>query len=172
MTMVNLVLVGFMGTGKTTVGIKLARKFDMKFVDTDHEIEHATGMSVNDIFEKYSEVRFRSEEKAAVRRVTREQGQVIATGGGVVLDPENMEMLKQNGVIVCLAARPEVIYHRVKRRKTRPLLQTENPLQTITELLSLRIPFYALADYTVDTSDLLLDEVTVQVSKIYQEHSS
>lgn len=168
--MLNLVLIGYMGTGKTTVGRKLAKKLGLKFIDTDHEIERVTGMPVNDIFKKLGEVRFRSEEKAAVRRVSREHGQVIATGGGVVLDPENMELLKETGVVVRLLATPETIYDRVKRKKTRPLLQTDDPLQKIKDMLAEREPLYSSsADETVDTTQCELDEVVAIVGRMYRE---
>ncbi len=165
--MPNLVLVGFMGTGKTSVGRKLARKLGMKFVDTDQEIERVTGMTVREIFKKHGEIRFRSEEKAAVRRITGEDGQVIATGGGVVLDPENMRMLKQNGVVVCLTAEPEVIYQRLKNKKNRPLLQTEEPLKTIKRLLAERQPLYESAGIAVNTTNKDLDDVIAEVEKIF-----
>ncbi|MCL4439747.1 MAG: shikimate kinase [Firmicutes bacterium] len=170
--MLNLVLVGFMGTGKTTVGRKLAKMFGLKFVDTDHEIEQVTGLTVSEIFKKYGEVRFRSEEKAAVRRVTRNHSQVIATGGGVVLNPENMERLKETGIVVCLTAAPEVIYQRVIRKKNRPLLRTEDPLHTIKSLLAERKSFYEGAHVTVDTSNREIDGVIAEVGRIYREYSA
>ncbi len=159
-----------MGTGKTTVGRKLAKKLGLKFIDTDQEIERITGLTANTIFKKHGEIRFRSEEKAAVRRITREDNQVIATGGGIVLDPENVQMLKKSGIIVCLVAAPEVIYQRVKRKKTRPLLQTGDPLEIIYRLLKERLPFYRCADEIVDTSNLGLDEVVAEISHIYVDY--
>jgi shikimate kinase len=165
----NLVLIGFMGTGKTTVGRKLAKKFGLKFVDTDHEIEKITGHKVTEIFKKFGEIRFRSEEKAAVRRIIREDNQVIATGGGVVLDPENVQMLKQNGITICLSAESEIIFQRVKHKKTRPLLQTANQLETINKLLAERHPYYQCAEFVLDTSERNLDQVVEEISKIYRE---
>lgn len=165
----NLVLIGFMGTGKTTVGRKAAKLLGMKFMDTDKEIERVCGLTVSQIFKKCGEVRFRSEEKAAIRRVTRGDNRVIATGGGVVLDPENVDMLRNNGVIICLTAPPEVIYNRVSKKKTRPLLQTDDPLDTITKLLQQRQPFYACADHTINTADYEIDEVAAQVIRMYRE---
>jgi shikimate kinase len=170
--MQNLVLVGYMGTGKSTVGKKLAKRLGMKFVDSDHEVERVTGLTINEIFKKFGEVRFRSEEKAAVRRLTRDSGQLIATGGGAVIDPENVEMLKETGFIVCLTAQPEVIYERVKRKKNRPLLQTDNPLDTIRQMLVARAPFYAKADATVDTSKMDLESVVAEVGRLYKEYSN
>ena len=165
-----MVLVGFMGTGKTTVGKKLARRLGMKFVDSDQEVERVTGLTINQIFKRFKEVRFRSEEKAALRRITKNTGQVIATGGGAVIDPENVEMLKLNGFVVCLTAEPEVIFERVKRKKNRPLLQKDDPLAEIKKLLAERASFYAKADVTVDTSRMDLEAVIAEVSKLYQEY--
>jgi len=170
--MPNLVLIGFMGTGKTTVGKKLAKALGMRFIDTDHEIERVTGMTVNQIFRKYGEVRFRSEEKAAVRRITREGNHVIATGGGVILDPENVCMLKQSGVVICLSASPEVIYRRLSRKRNRPLLRTENPMEAIISLLEQRQPLYRCADFTIDTSGLGLDEVVAEAVRVYRVRTS
>lgn len=172
MKMPNLVLIGFMGTGKTTVGKKLAKALGMRFIDTDHEIERVTGMTVNQIFRKYGEVRFRSEEKAAVRRITREGNHVIATGGGVILDPENVCMLKQSGVVICLSASPEVIYRRLSRKRNRPLLRTENPMEAIISLLEQRQPLYRCADFTIDTSGLGLDEVVAEAVRVYRVRTS
>ncbi len=166
--MPNLVLIGYMGTGKTTVGKILARKLGMKFVDTDQEIERVTGMSVSDIFDKHGEIRFRSEEKAAVRRITREDNLVIATGGGAVLDRENVELLKENGLLVCLEAKPEIIHERTRRKKNRPLLRTEDPLQKIIKMLAEREPYYSLASYRIDTSRRELDDVVEAVRRVYE----
>lgn len=167
--MPNLVLTGFMGTGKTTVGKKVAKVLGLKFVDTDLDVEKVTGMTVKNIFKKYGEVRFRSEEKAAVKRVAKEENQVIATGGGVVLDPENISALKQNGVVVCLTATPEVIFERIKRKKSRPLLQVEDPLATIKQMLNDRQPFYTNAASSIDTSSRELNLVVADVVKIYKD---
>jgi shikimate kinase len=170
--MLNLVLIGYMGTGKSTVGKKLARRLGLKFVDSDHEVERVTGLTINEIFKKYKEVRFRSEEKAALRRLTANSGQVISTGGGAVVDPENVEMLKHNGFIVCLTAKPEILFERLKRKKDRPLLQTADPLATIRKMLTDRAPFYAKADATVDTSEMDLEAVIAEVTRLYREYSN
>lgn len=168
--MPNLILIGFMGTGKTTVGRKAAQRLGMKFVDTDQEIEKVTGMSVKALFKKHGEIRFRSEEKAAVYRIIRQDNQVIATGGGLVVDPENLEKLKQNGFLISLTAEPEVIYERVKSKKTRPLLQTESPLDTIKTLLQQREAIYMSADQVIDTSSLALEEVVEKVLASFREY--
>ncbi|MFZ5639864.1 MAG: shikimate kinase [Bacillota bacterium] len=169
--MPNLVLTGFMGTGKTTVGKKVARELGMEFVDTDKEIEQVTGLAVSEIFYRYGEIRFRSEEQAAVRRLAQGDNRVIATGGGVVLNQENMTHLRANGVVVCLAASPEVIYERVRRKKTRPLLATEDPKATIRELLQEREQFYRVADVIVDTSGKNPEQVRDEVIAIFKSRT-
>lgn len=169
--MPNLVLTGFMGTGKTTVGKKVARELGMEFVDTDKEIEQVTGLAISEIFYRYGEIRFRSEEQAAVRRLAQGDNRVIATGGGVVLNQENMTHLRANGVVVCLAASPEVIYERVRRKKTRPLLATEDPKATIRELLQEREQFYRVADVIVDTSGKNPEQVRDEVIAIFKSRT-
>lgn len=170
--MPSLILTGFMGTGKSTVGRKAAQRLGMNFTDTDHEIERITGMSVKEVFKKYGETRFRSEEKAAVRRISRQDNLVIATGGGLVMDPENLVMLKEIGLLISLSAAPEVIYNRVKGKKTRPLLDTDNPLETIKGMLEKRSKVYAEAHLTIDTSVLTLDQVVEQVVSAFEKYKS
>ncbi|TLM98589.1 shikimate kinase [bacterium] len=166
--MPNLVLTGFMGTGKTTVGKRVARELGMKFVDTDKEIEKITGLTVSEIFSGYGEVRFRSEELAAVRRLAQGDNQVIATGGGVVLNRENMTLLRANGVVVCLMATPEVIYERVRRKRNRPLLATADPEATINKLLQERDSYYRAADGVVDTSGKSPEKVRDEIIAIFK----
>ena len=162
--MKNIVLIGFMGTGKTAVGKRLARRLGRQFVDTDEEIERVTGKTIPQIFAQDGEVRFRSEEKLVIKKFSRQEGLVIATGGGVVLDPENVADLKRNGILICLAAAPEVIYRRVKGKKHRPLLNKKGDLQEhIKDLLAGRASFYAAADYTIDTGNFSSDEVADKI---------
>lgn len=170
--MSNLVLTGFMGTGKTTIGRQVSRRLNMKFVDTDQEVEHVTGLTVREIFDKFGEIRFRSEEKAAVVRVCRNDEQVIATGGGVVLNPENIKELEKNGIIICLSASPEVIHQRTKNKKNRPILNTDDPLQTIRDRLAERKPLYEAAGVMVDTDNRSIEEVVTEVIRIYRECSA
>ncbi|HWI54805.1 MAG TPA: shikimate kinase [Desulfobacteria bacterium] len=167
----NLVLTGFMGTGKTTVGRKLAGRLGMGFVDTDQDIEQVTEMTISEIFDKHGETRFRSEETAAAKRVGQKDKQVIATGGGIVLKQENMDILKENGIIICLSATPDAIYQRLKNSKNRPLLQTENPREKIMELLDERRPYYAKADAVVDTSGRAVDDIVNEIIRLYGEFS-
>ena len=151
----NLVLTGFMGTGKTSIGKLLAEKLGRCFVDLDQKIEQDTGMTVPQIFEKYGEKYFRELEKNAVKEVAARKNLVIATGGGTVKDEENIRLLKNSGVMVCLTTEPEEIFRRTERRGERPVLDSgdEDRLNTIKKLLAERQKFYAQADYTVDTTE-------------------
>ncbi|NOZ77072.1 MAG: shikimate kinase, partial [Euryarchaeota archaeon] len=161
--MKNIVLTGFMGAGKSSVGRALAGKTGMPVVDTDEEVEKEAGRTVAEIFETRGEEGFRELESRVVARVSALEGHIIVTGGGVVLRKENMEALRKNGVIFYLSAPPEVIYGRVKDQRHRPLLRVEDPLGRIRELLEHRAPFYADHDFAIDTSDLTVDEVAEEV---------
>lgn len=155
----NIILVGFMGTGKTAVGKRLAALLNKDFYDTDREVETVTGMSISQLYSKYGEVRFRSEENLAIKRLVNNDNCIIALGGGVVLDKKITELISENGIIICLTAKPEIIYERVKRRNNRPFLKKGNMYNTILDLLDKREELYKCADYTVDTSDLNFQEI-------------
>lgn len=159
----NIILIGFMGTGKSSLGRRLARRLGYKFVDTDSAIEEITGKTVEQIFRKDGEIRFRSEEKLLVRKLSRQSGLVVATGGGTVLDRENVEILRQNGVLICLTAAPEVIFQRVKNKRRRPLLSRGDLWENIVRLLNERTGAYEVAEFTVDTGELGFDEVLHQI---------
>lgn len=161
--MKNVVLTGFMGTGKSSVGKLLAYRLGKSFIDIDKQIEKEAGISIPEIFTKYGEEFFRAKEHEVVARIARYKNVVIATGGGVVLNDRNMECLRGKGIIICLSATPDVILERTSRRPTRPLLQCENPRQKITELLTKRQPFYEQADYVVDSSNLTPHQVTEEI---------
>jgi shikimate kinase len=163
----NIVLIGFMGTGKSTVGSRLAQRLKRKFVDMDREIERVVGMTVSDIFKRYGEIRFRSEEKLMVQKLARESGLVIAAGGGVVLDQGNIDTLSRNGIIIWLEATPNEIFERVNRKKgTRPLLKKDLKLEDIEEMLKARESLYARADYRVSTSGKSPEEVTNEIIEV------
>ena len=168
----NIVLIGFMGTGKTAVGKRLAALLDKDFYDSDDEVEKVTGMTITQLFNKYGEVRFRSEENLAVNRLAKNENCVIATGGGVVLDKTNMEVLSVNGVIICLSAKPEVIYERVKKRNNRPLLKKGDLYQNILELLAQRDELYKAADLYIDTSDLDFQEIIDKIIDFLNKEKS
>jgi len=151
--MKNIVLTGFMGTGKTAVGMELERILDMKLIDVDTEIEKSENVTINEIFKQFGEPRFREIETEMIRKLSSHKNAIISTGGGAVLKQENMEILRQNGVIVCLIATPETILNRTSKSNDRPLLKVENPFAKINELLNFRRPFYEKADIMIDTEN-------------------
>ncbi|GAB1413776.1 shikimate kinase [Candidatus Desulfobacillus denitrificans] len=138
----NIYLVGMMGAGKTTIGRHLARRLNKRFVDCDHEIEARTGVRIPLIFEIEGEPGFRRRESRVLRELSREEGLVLATGGGAVLDPGNRSCLSETGLVVYLCASPEALFARTQHDRNRPLLQVENPLGKIRELHGLRDPLY------------------------------
>lgn len=170
----NIVLIGFMGTGKSTVGIKLAERLRMKFVDMDREIEKISGMTIPMMFKKHGEVRFRSEEALMAKKLSQCSSLVIATGGGVVLREDNVLALRRNGIMICLDADPQVILDRVNRKKgTRPLLKKNVDETQIEQMLSEREEYYRMADYRIDTSDKEMDKIVDEILQfIKQENKS
>ena len=160
----NIILTGFMGTGKTTVGKRLAKRLGWRFVDVDELIEAHAKMPVARIFAERGEPVFRRLERRYVNRAARSDQQVIATGGGAFVDAENRARLQAGGVTVCLTARPRVILERIgKRVALRPLLRGGDPLKKIQTLLARRARAYAAADLTVDTSSQSVEEVVEQL---------
>jgi len=149
--MKNIILTGFMGTGKTAVGGELARLLDVKLIDVDTEIEKSGDMTINEIFKQFGESRFREIETEMIRKLSENKNSIISTGGGAVLRQENMDIMRSNGVIVCLMATPETVLKRTSNNTDRPLLQVEDPLKKIKELLNFRKPFYEKADIMIDT---------------------
>lgn len=157
----NIVLIGFMGTGKSTVGKRLAQSLAWDFVDTDWEIGEVTSLSVTEIFRRHGETRFRSEERLVVQRLSQQEKIVIATGGGTVLNPLNWEALARNGIVVGLHASLETILGRIGHKNDRPLLKATK--EEIEKLWSKRQECYAQAEFTVDTSEKDVDEVVSEI---------
>ena len=154
----NIVLIGFMGTGKTSIGKMLASKLGCAFVDLDHKIEDDNDMTIPEIFQKYGETHFRELEKQAVKETTGRRGIVIATGGGTIKDTENMQLLRESGVVICLTADVDEILSRTESKGERPVLDAKDKAQgdrraAIEKLLEERRIFYDQADYKVDTTD-------------------
>jgi shikimate kinase len=156
----NLVLVGFMGSGKSSVGREIARRWGFRFLDTDTIVRHKYRKSIPDIFASFGEPVFRDEENKALQELQNSHHAVIATGGGIVLQPRNHPLLRSLGVVVWLTASEQVIWDRVSRNQNRPLLRTKDPRATISNLMSTRYPLYlSVADITVETSELTHQEV-------------
>ena len=161
----NIILTGFMGVGKTSVGTQLAKDLGYAFVDTDKLIEADQHMTITTIFAKFGESFFREIEARIVREVMERESQVVSTGGGAVIWDMNREAFKQAGLVVCLSARPEVIFDRIKHETHRPLLQTPDPLAKIKEMLDSRSRFYAQADITIDTSEKSVDQIISEIKE-------
>ncbi len=161
----NIILTGFMGVGKTRVGKKLAGDLGYTFVDIDKLIEDDQRMTITSIFSKRGEPYFRDVETRIILQVMEGDRQVISTGGGAVIRDKNREAFKRAGLVVCLTARPEVIYERIKNETHRPLLQTPDPEGKIRELLDSRAGFYAQADVIIDTSSKTVDDVITAIKE-------
>lgn len=149
----TIALVGMMGVGKSTVGRKLADSLGAPFVDSDEEIEKAAGLSVQEIFDMHGEAEFRRGERRVIERLLNGPPIVLATGGGAYMDGETRALLKQKATTVWLRADLDLIWRRVNRRDTRPLLKRENPKQVLADLLEKRSPVYAEADLTIDSGE-------------------
>jgi shikimate kinase len=152
-----------MAVGKSAVGRKLAQRLKRQFVDLDKVIEKSEGIKVTEIFENKGEPYFRQLETKALARLLRENGQVISTGGGVVLSEDNLRLLQNRSLIVCLKADIQTIVRRTGSRKQRPLLMGTDKTQRINELLEQRQKYYANADIEIDTSYLTVDEVVEKI---------
>lgn len=162
----NIVLIGFMGTGKSVVGRRLAVELKWSFYDTDHLIETRSGMKISEIFEQQGEETFRALEREIVKEVSQREKCVISTGGGVVTNPENVEDLTAKGELICLTAPPEIIFARIKRRMgVRPLLSGEDTFERIKTLLKERQPFYTQATFTLDTTYLSIEKIVEAIHR-------
>jgi shikimate kinase len=153
-----------MGAGKTTVGRQLARRMEFAFADLDLEIEQRTGVRIPIIFEVESEAGFRDRETRMLKELVDLDDLVLATGGGVVMRPENRDLLKANGTVIYLNATPAVLYERTRRSNHRPLLNVPNPLEKLEELHAQRDPLYReVADIIIDTKPGAVSAIVRQV---------
>lgn len=163
----NVVLIGFMGSGKTSVGKRLSVALKREFIDTDDFIVNREGMSINDIFEKKGEDYFRSIERELCQRFSEPKSKIIATGGGVIKNPDNVENLKEGGVIIYLKSTPEKIAHNLRYDNSRPLLAGKNKEKKIAALMAEREPLYnSCADYTVDVGNINIEETLEIIREI------
>jgi len=161
----NIILTGFMGVGKTSIGTRLAGDLGYTFVDTDDLIEEDQKTTITEIFAQKGEPYFRDVEARVIRTVLENENQVVSTGGGAVIRDENREAFKEAGLVVCLTARPEVIYERIKHETHRPLLKVPDTMARIRDLLESRAEFYGQADLIIDTSEKSVDEAVLEIKE-------
>lgn len=167
----NLFLIGFMGTGKTTVSRQLGRLLGYQELDMDQEIERREGRKISEIFAGEGENYFRALETTLIGEFEHKSGYLVSCGGGVALREENVIGMKKNGLVVLLLAQPETVYERVRHSTNRPLLNGNMNMSYIRELMEKREPFYrAAADITVDTDGKepreIADEIRKAVTKL------
>ncbi|MFT4150424.1 MAG: shikimate kinase [Paracoccaceae bacterium] len=160
----TVVMVGMMGAGKTAVGTALARHLGVPFLDSDDEIVRAANRTIPEIFERDGEPFFRARETEVLRRLLAGRPCVLSTGGGAFLSETNRDLIRASGVSVWLRADLDLLWHRVRHKTTRPLLRTANPRETLRQIYEARVPVYALADVTVDSSaDISVDTMARRV---------
>ena len=159
----NLILIGMMGSGKTTVGRALARQLDKEFVDSDEEIQRRTGVTIPHIFDVEGEAGFRQRESAAIADLAMRSNIVLATGGGAVLAAQNREILRQNGLVIYLKASVQDLWQRTRNDRNRPLLQTGNPRAKLTELFEQRDPLY------MEAADIVMPSSKQSVHALVQK---
>lgn len=170
--MKNLVLVGFMGTGKTAIGQRVAVRLGLRFVDTDHLIEHRTGQTIAALFATRGEAHFRQLERAVVQELAAQSDCVIATGGGTVLNPDNRRDLERTGVVICLWCDPDVIDRRTRQNRQRPLLEDADRRRKIHDLLRQRAPLYQAIPHRVDNTHTTVEEDVESVIRIYRDQTA
>lgn len=160
----NIVLIGLMGSGKSTIGRTIAKKLGRRFIDTDRFIERKIGQTVAEIFEKEGEITFRNIERETIKRVSQYIGMVIATGGGAIKDPENFKNLKSSGWIIALYASPETLYKRIEGKRIRPiLLNQEDPVKVLEDISNKRKSMYAMADFQVNTENKEINQIADEI---------
>jgi len=169
----NLVLVGLMGAGKSAIGKLVASELGIPFIDSDHEIERVSRMTITELFAAYGEEEFRALEARVMKRLLKGGPRVVSTGGGAFINARTRKHIKKGGLSVWLKADLDVLWDRVNKRDTRPLLKTENPKQTLENLMNARYPVYAEADLTVLSRDVrkevMADEVLRAVVEAQKE---
>ena len=167
----NIVIIGFMGAGKTTIATSLAHRLKMRYLSTDNLIETKEKRTINEIFTKSGEDYFRDVESAVIKDACSMENVVIDAGGGAVLREENIANFKSCGIVICLTADEETIMERTKKYKHRPLLNVEDPKRKIRDMLAKRAPFYAKADHFLDTGKLTARQVVEKIVEIANDES-
>lgn len=164
----NIIIMGFMGTGKTTVGKQLAARLGLTFVDMDHMIEERAAKPISRIFAEEGEPAFRRMERALVQELCGREGLVVGCGGGVVLNPDNIADYARTGLVVCLTATAEVIYKRTAQERHRPLLEEQDRFQRIVDLLEKRRALYAAVPNPIDTTTLTPEQIVARIEALYR----
>jgi shikimate kinase len=171
--MSNIVLIGFMGSGKTSIGKRLSLRMKWEFIDMDDFIEKREGMSINEIFAQRGEQYFRDIERELCQRFSEPKSKIIATGGGVIKNAGNMADLKKGGVVIYLKSNPETIAYNLRNDDTRPLLRCDDKLGKIRELLEQREPTYKkYADITIDVSKLNMEDTLNRITEEYERYEN
>ncbi|WP_075291431.1 shikimate kinase [Pararhizobium arenae] len=169
----NLVFVGLMGAGKSAIGRLTAQMLGIPFVDSDHEIERVSRMTISELFAAYGEEEFRALEARVIKRLLNTGPRVVSTGGGAYINERTRRHIKRNGLSLWLNADLDTLWERVNKRDTRPLLKTENPRQTLENLMKARYPIYAEADLTVLSRDVrkevMVEEVLKAISSLQKK---
>jgi shikimate kinase len=168
----NLILVGLMGAGKSSVGRLVAQQLGIPFIDSDVEIERVSRMTITELFASYGEEEFRALETRVMKRLLKNGPRVVSTGGGAFINDRTRKHIKKGGLSLWLKADLDVLWERVNKRDTRPLLKTENPMQTLENLMNARYPIYAQADVTVLSRDVPKELMADEVLKAVVEHQS
>ncbi|SDC79208.1 shikimate kinase [Paenibacillus sp. UNCCL117] len=169
MTKRNLVLIGMMGTGKSTVGHELARRLGLAFVDSDAAVEAEQGMTIKEMFAALGEAAFRTAETAALTAILAREGQVVATGGGAVLAEANRTAMKDGGFVVALAAGAETIIRRVSEDRNRPLLQGDVG-ERVRAIMESRRHAYDFADLRIDTDGRSVENIADEICRRWLGH--
>lgn len=167
-----VVFVGLMGAGKTAIGRRVAQLAGLPFVDSDHEIESVSRMSVPELFEAYGEPEFRSLESRVIQRIIGTGAQVLSTGGGAFMNEQTREAVREHGVSVWLKADLDLLMERVSRKQNRPLLKDPDPRGVLRRLMEVRYPVYAQADVTVESADVSKEEMAQRVIEALHAHLS
>ncbi len=164
----NIILVGFMGTGKTVTGHVLAEQTGLELVDMDSIIEERAGRAISEIFATDGEATFRAMERRLVQELAQRDGLIISTGGGIVLNPDNIADFEKTGLVICLKASAEMIFQRVEKDTSRPLLEGDKKAQ-IASILETRKPLYDAIAHGVDTDGLTAEETATPILRAYEE---
>ena len=167
----SVVFVGLMGAGKTAIGRKVAGMLGLSFIDSDHEIEAVSRMTIPDLFERYGEAEFRALEQRVIHRLLTENGpQVLSTGGGAFMNEQTREAIADHGVSVWLKADLDLLMERVSKKQNRPLLKNDNPRAVLQTLMDVRYPVYASAEITVTTRDERKEVIAAEVVEALAAH--